>query len=107
MMCFMMWMSGSTVHIFSMMSTFTGLVQPLTAIAKSGAAFKRFQDPEGKINVFMPQVAYCAIFFGGFLFAIWKLGTMGLLPTYVSDWVSSLPPPAVKEWSAGGYFEGP
>lgn len=31
MLCFMMWMSGSGVQIFSIMMTFTGLWQPLKA----------------------------------------------------------------------------
>jgi hypothetical protein len=36
MMAFMMWMSGSTVQIFSIMMTFTGIWQPLQAIKGSG-----------------------------------------------------------------------
>ena len=34
--CFMMWMSGSQLHIFSIMSTMSGIFQPLSAIASSG-----------------------------------------------------------------------
>lgn len=34
--CFMMWMSGSQLHIFSMMSTMSGVFQPLSAILSSG-----------------------------------------------------------------------
>ncbi len=30
MLCFMMWMSGSTLHLFSIMTTLSGIYQPLT-----------------------------------------------------------------------------
>lgn len=36
MMCFMMWMSGSQLHLFSIMTTASGFYQPLSAILKSG-----------------------------------------------------------------------
>lgn len=29
MLCFMMWMSGSTLHLFSIMMTINGIYQPL------------------------------------------------------------------------------
>ena len=34
-MCFMMWMSGSQIHLFSIMMTVSGIYQPLMAIANS------------------------------------------------------------------------
>lgn len=33
MLCFMMWMSGSTLHIFSIMMTINGIYQPLSGEA--------------------------------------------------------------------------
>lgn len=30
MLCFMMWMSGSTLHLFSIMTTLSGMYQPLS-----------------------------------------------------------------------------
>ena len=35
MMCFMMWMSGTQLHLFSIMTTASGVYQPLSAILKS------------------------------------------------------------------------
>ena len=35
MLCFMMWMSGSQLHIFSIMMTISGLYQPIMGIVKS------------------------------------------------------------------------
>ena len=37
MMGFMMWMSGSQLHIFSIMTTLSGVYQPLSAILSSGS----------------------------------------------------------------------
>lgn len=37
MMAFMMWMSGSQLHIFSIMTTLSGVYQPLMAILNSGS----------------------------------------------------------------------
>ena len=102
MMAFMMWMSGSGVHIFSIMMTFTGLMQPLSAIAGSGKAFERFQDEQKRMRLTAPRALYCLIQFGGFAYAMWKLANMGLLPTGVCDWVSGLPPAPVLEFSSGG-----
>ena len=39
---------------------------------------------------------------GGLAFGLWKLNTMGLLPTHPSDYVSSLHVPAAQEFSSGG-----
>ena len=36
MLAFMMWMSGSQLHLFSIMTTLSGVYQPLSAILKSG-----------------------------------------------------------------------
>lgn len=40
-MCFMMWMMGNGIQIFSIIMTLSGLAQPIVAIAKSheGEAF--------------------------------------------------------------------
>lgn len=35
-MCFMMYMTGNTIQIFSLLTTISGIVQPITAIWKSG-----------------------------------------------------------------------
>jgi hypothetical protein len=35
-MCFMMWMMGNGIQIFSIIMTLSGLAQPVMAIVKSG-----------------------------------------------------------------------
>ncbi|GBF88021.1 1-acyl-sn-glycerol-3-phosphate acyltransferase [Raphidocelis subcapitata] len=92
-MCFMMWMMGNGIQIFSIIMTLSGLAQPITAILKCKEAFP--SDPAGRLDTFTPRLIYCAIQFGQLLFVLNKLNSMGLLPTHASDWMASLPvPPA-------------
>ncbi|KAL4427640.1 hypothetical protein ABPG75_001729 [Micractinium tetrahymenae] len=99
MLCFMMWMSGSTLHLFSIMTTLSGIYQPLSAILNAKTAFP--PDPEGELDTTLPRLTYCAIHGLGVAFAVYKINSMGLLPTHLSDWVSSMRPPAVLEHAAG------
>ncbi|GAB4821540.1 hypothetical protein N2152v2_008586 [Parachlorella kessleri] len=91
MLAFMMWMSGSQLHLFSIMATLSGVYQPLSAIVKSGEAFP--PDPQGKLNTLLPRLLYCAINGLGLAFAGYRINQMGLLPTHLSDWVSSIQAP--------------
>lgn len=101
-MCFMMWMSGSQIHLFSIMMTVSGIYQPLAAIMNSKQMFPAEASEEGKLNVLFPRILYCLIQAGGLAFGLWKLNTMGLLPTHASDYVSSLKVPVSQEFSTGG-----
>ena len=55
---FMMYMSGGSVHIFSIMMTFNGLYQPLMAILNSGKAFEKFRGAEGRVSTLGPQALF-------------------------------------------------
>ena len=69
------------------------------AILQSKTAFPA--DPEGELDTTLPRLTYCAIHGLGVAFAVYKINSMGLLPTHLSDWVSSMRPPAVLEHAAG------
>ncbi|KAH9760264.1 ER membrane protein complex subunit 4 [Citrus sinensis] len=75
MMGFMMWMAGSTVHLFSIV-------------------FEPYKD--SKVDLLGPKLLFIALNLGGLALGVWKLNTLGLLPTHASDWVSSLPPALVQ-----------
>jgi len=100
MMAFMMWMSGNSVQIFSIMVTLGGVAQPIKAILNSKATFERFADKYTDVTV--PRIMFCAIHFVGLCLALNKLNAMGLLPTHASDWVSGLAPPRAIERAYGG-----
>ncbi|GLJ27615.1 hypothetical protein SUGI_0541830 [Cryptomeria japonica] len=100
MMGFMMWMAGSTVHLFSIGITFSALWQPISALQGVGKVFEPFQD--SRIDLLLPKLVYIALNLAGMLLGIWKLNTLGLLPTHASDWVSSLAPALEIDYAGGG-----
>ncbi|XP_052208895.1 uncharacterized protein LOC127812524 isoform X2 [Diospyros lotus] len=100
MMGFMMWMAGSTVHLFSIGITFSALWQPIHALQAVGKVFEPYKD--GKLDLLGTRLLFIALNLGGLALGVWKLNTLGLLPTHASDWVSSLPPAQVVEYSGGG-----
>jgi len=100
MMAFMMWMSGNSVQVFSIMATFGGIAQTTKAILNSKATFERFADKYTDVTV--PRMMFCSIQVVGLSLALNKLNAMGLLPTHASDWVSGLAPPRAIERAYGG-----
>ncbi|KAA3477752.1 ER membrane protein complex subunit 4-like [Gossypium australe] len=123
MMGFMMWMAGSTVHLFSIGITFSALWQPISALQGVGkgklsydfyfsnavdsskfhfdfAVFEPYKD--NKVDLLGPKLLFIALNLGGLALGVWKLNTLGLLPTHASDWVSSLSPAQEVEYSGGG-----
>ncbi|KAJ4791718.1 ER membrane protein complex subunit 4 [Rhynchospora pubera] len=100
MMGFMMWMAGNTVHLFSMGITFSALWQPISALRSVGKVFEPYKDPKVDLNA--PRLLFIALNLGGLLLGMWKLNTLGLLPTHASDWVFSLPPAKEVEFAGGG-----
>ncbi|KAF6176526.1 hypothetical protein GIB67_007909 [Kingdonia uniflora] len=100
MMGFMMWMAGSTVHLFSIGITFSALWQPISALQGVGKIFEPFKDP--KVDTLAPKLVFIALNLAALALGVWKLNTLGLLPTHASDWVSSLSPAHEVEYSGGG-----
>eukprot|EP00252_Welwitschia_mirabilis_P009944 TRINITY_DN22907_c0_g1_i1.p1 TRINITY_DN22907_c0_g1~~TRINITY_DN22907_c0_g1_i1.p1 ORF type:complete len:177 (+),score=27.06 TRINITY_DN22907_c0_g1_i1:190-720(+) len=100
MMGFMMWMAGNTVHLFSIGITFSALWQPISALQGVGKVFEPFQD--SRIDLMLPKIVYISLNIAGLLLGIWKLNSLGLLPTHPSDWVSSLAPAPEIDHSGGG-----
>ncbi|KAI5393668.1 hypothetical protein KIW84_060696 [Lathyrus oleraceus] len=93
MMGFMMWMAGNTVHLFSIGITFSALWQPISALQTVGKMFEPYKD--AKVELLGPKLLFIALNLGGMALGVWKLNSLGLLPTHTSDWVSSLAPAQV------------
>ncbi|XP_068655115.1 uncharacterized protein [Aristolochia californica] len=96
---FMMWMAGSTVHLFSIGITFSALWQPISALQSVGKVFEPYKGP--RVDTLSPKLLFIALNLAGLALGVWKLNTLGLLPTHPSDWVSSLPPAPEVEYSVG------
>ncbi|ONK70739.1 uncharacterized protein A4U43_C04F1030 [Asparagus officinalis] len=102
MMGFMMWMAGSTVHLFSIGITFSALWQPISALQSVGKVFEPYKD--SKVDTLAPKLVFIALNLAGLALGVWKLNTLGLLPTHASDWVSSLSPAQEVEFAGGGFI---
>jgi hypothetical protein len=58
-------------------------------------------DPEKKLDTLSPRLLYCLINLGQCVFALYKLNSMGLLPSHASDWLSAIAVPQSVEHSFG------
>ncbi|KAL6838264.1 hypothetical protein ACP4OV_031936 [Aristida adscensionis] len=97
---FMMWMAGSTIHLFSIGITFSSLWGSISALRSVGKVFEPFKDP--RVDTLAPKLLYLALNLVALGVGVWKLNTLGLLPTSASDWVSSLAPAREVEYAGGG-----
>ncbi|KDO32697.1 hypothetical protein SPRG_02397 [Saprolegnia parasitica CBS 223.65] len=95
---FMMWMSGSSINIFSIMITAMAFVNPVKALFNINGAFAALDD--GKLDLLQFKLIFIACNFVAIAVALYKCGTMGLLPTTSSDWTWLLPIKQAVEASA-------
>mmetsp|Transcript_21697 Transcript_21697/g.28080 ORF Transcript_21697/g.28080 Transcript_21697/m.28080 type:complete len:177 (-) Transcript_21697:1074-1604(-) len=96
---FMMYMSGSSINIFSIMITGMAFLNPIKAIFNINETFKRFKD-NSAVDLTLPKLAFIACNLGMIALALWKCNTMGLLPITAADWTSFLVTKDVAETSA-------
>mmetsp|Transcript_17978 Transcript_17978/g.30241 ORF Transcript_17978/g.30241 Transcript_17978/m.30241 type:complete len:131 (-) Transcript_17978:89-481(-) len=87
---FMLWMSGNSIQIFSIMMTGMALFNPLKAIATINETFRPFEKDDG-LNLYIPKMTFLALQILSLAVAVYKCSTMGLLPLTSSDWLSYLP----------------
>lgn len=80
----MMFMTGNTLQIFSIMMLGMALWTPISGIMNTNSVFERFADRG--VDLVMPKLTYIALNIAGFLLVCWKLNSMGLLPNHTWDW---------------------
>ncbi|KAJ3076842.1 ER membrane protein complex subunit 4 [Podochytrium sp. JEL0797] len=106
---FMLYMSGNSVQIYSIMVTVMLFMNSSNAILNTQLAFKRFETvasdkkpASANYNLVLPKIVYilaqCVLIGLG----VYKCSAMGLLPTSHSDWLSFLEAKSVLEYSSGG-----
>ena len=98
---FMLWMSGNTLQIFSIMMLGMALYQPLQRMVNVQAEFARYGGHGAAVSLLWPQVVFVACNLAGVGLALYKCQSMGLLPTSSADWLSTQVRPVV-EFSGGG-----
>ncbi|OBZ84204.1 ER membrane protein complex subunit 4 [Choanephora cucurbitarum] len=98
----MIYMSGSSLQIFTVMVTVMLFLTPIKAIMSVQQTFSRFETTDAKpgANLWMPKLTFIGLHFVTILLGIYKVNVMGLLPTTVSDWLAFIPPKQVLEFAA-------
>ncbi|KAH9807422.1 hypothetical protein DFH28DRAFT_1089610 [Melampsora americana] len=98
MQAFMMWMSGNGVQIFSVMMVYMLIKGAISSIFSVNQSFKGFM-PQPLNSTHSPasgpstydlkfqKLSFITFQFGLLLLGLYKVNTMGLLPTRLSDWI--------------------
>ncbi|PGH13678.1 hypothetical protein AJ79_03527 [Helicocarpus griseus UAMH5409] len=84
----MMYMSGNSLQIFSIMMVFMLFKGPIQGLININTAFAKFETESTKGQMLGVKLVY--VLMQGLLLAlgIWKVNAMGLLPTTRSDWLA-------------------
>lgn len=100
MQAFMMYMSGASVQIFSIMSVWGCLKGAIGGILGVEKVFTPFTGPAnqalGSPSLLLQKLTFLACQLGLLAVGCWKLNQLGLLPTHESDWLAFVPAPV---WS--------
>ncbi|KPM34756.1 hypothetical protein AK830_g11805 [Neonectria ditissima] len=83
----MMYMSGNSLQIFSIMMVFMAFKNPLMGLVNTNQAFERFQTTSNSGQMLQVKALYVAMQILALGLGIWKINAMGLLPTTRSDWL--------------------
>lgn len=83
----MMYMSGNSLQIFSIMMVFMAFKNPIVGLMNTNQAFERFQTDSNSGQILQTKLVYVAMQFLALAVGVWKINSMGLLPTTRSDWM--------------------
>jgi hypothetical protein len=76
----MMYMSGNSLQIFSIMMVFMAFKNPLMGLVNTNAAFEKYQTPHNSGAIFQTKAVYVLCQIVALAVGIWKVNNMGLLP---------------------------
>ncbi|ODA77696.1 hypothetical protein RJ55_06298 [Drechmeria coniospora] len=83
----MMYMSGNSLQIFSIMMVFMAFKNPLVGLMNTNQAFERFETVGDSSKLLQTKLVYVAMQLVALAVGVWKINAMGLLPTTRSDWL--------------------
>ncbi|KAL6046326.1 ER membrane protein complex subunit 4 [Balamuthia mandrillaris] len=96
---FMVWMTGNSVNIFSIMIALFTLINPLKSIFQTRQAFSRFAELGS--DLILPQLAYIGLHLLTLSIGAYKCYNLGVLPTE-ADLAAALVTKEAMEVSGGG-----
>ncbi|CAD6565906.1 MAG: hypothetical protein ASARMPRED_008043 [Alectoria sarmentosa] len=84
----MMYMSGNSLQIFSIMMVFMLFKNPITGIFTTNEVFRRFESEGTRKQLWLVKACYVLMNCVALALGVWKVNGMGLLPTTRSDWLA-------------------
>ncbi|MCJ1383508.1 hypothetical protein MMC17_006622 [Xylographa soralifera] len=84
----MMYMSGNSLQIFSIMMVFMLFKNPLQALFQTNQVFTRYETDGTRGKLWMVKGVYVLMNLVALALGVWKVNGMGLLPTTRSDWLA-------------------
>jgi hypothetical protein len=79
----MMYMSGNSLQIFSVMMVFMAFKNPLMGLLNTNQAFEKFESLSGQL--LQVKAVYVACQLVALAVGVWKINAMGLLPYVLSN----------------------
>ncbi|PHH54840.1 ER membrane protein complex subunit 4 [Ceratocystis fimbriata CBS 114723] len=83
----MMYMSGNSLQIFSIMMVVMAFKNPLVGLLNTNQALDRFATERNSGSILQVKLVYVVCQLVALAVGIWKVNSMGLLPTTRSDWL--------------------
>ena len=96
---FVMYMSGNTLSIFSIMMVFMLTLKPIKSLFSLNTTFKAFETSDDKMTNLCQMLVYILGNLVSIAMAMYKCQSMGLLPTHASDWLAFADPVLRAEWA--------
>jgi len=84
----MMYMSGNSLQIFSIMMVGMAFKNPIMGLMATNQAFEKLESEGIKGKITMVKAVYVAMQLLALALGVWKVNGMGLLPTTRSDWLA-------------------
>lgn len=76
----MMYMTGNSLQIFSIMMVFMAFKTPIAGLVATNQAFERFETETNKAKMVQVKLAYIGMQLAALALGVWKVNAMGLLP---------------------------
>lgn len=96
---FLLYMTGNSVSIIPIMMVGMLLLRTIRALMSIKSKFAIIEGDQAVLQ----KLAYLAGNLASLALAIYKFHSMGLLPTYTSDWLDFLMNPKRMEYNSGGF----
>lgn len=94
------WMVGNSIALFPIMFVGMLLFRPFQSMFAMSKAFETIESGQNSV---LQKLVYILGNLVNFAVALYKCHSMGILPTYASDWLAFANPQERMEYSYGGF----